>query len=216
MINLIEDIQVAWISHQGQTIDLLADIGDSSFHPSQISLTFPYNPVRAEELNCLVLGIGYEIIPDYPLKICFATKVLGSPFTINNYTRLPYCIDRGINSRPILVFTSDQQEVEIVSDPLSPLKRRQVRFIDDYQVECSPDLIGEVVNISCSILIKRWIQEQRKIRVSSLCCNLASQDYLQVIEAKLLVQPQVNLQSSRRVIVLSPKDVKELSELPDN
>jgi hypothetical protein len=197
---LIENIQAAWISYKNEIINAYANCNRSTFSPNLIRLNFPYDPAYSEELNCIVKGVDYTISSDHPLKICFTTKVNSSPSPINNYTRLPYSIDRSCPDRPLLAYTGEGKEVTVKDE--GALSKGEIRFLKDDLIQCSPDLIGKTINISCSIKIKRWVNDLPQKITERIHCYLASPQWCQVLTGNLILQPHVNLNQSDRIVIL--------------
>lgn len=200
LIELLDNIASAWIAYKEQAINVYAYCDRIVYKEDFLQLEFPFDPANCEELNCIVSGVDYTIERDHPTKICFINDIRRSPFILNNYTRLPYKIDRSPEARDILVYTDEEEEITICEDKTTPLKHNQIRFLDDQKVECSQNLIGKQIKVSCSILIRRWVNNLSQKINTPLKCFLANSEELQIISGNLVVSSGVDLHSPTRII----------------
>ncbi len=206
---LVDNIVSAWIAYKDKPINVYALSERIVYKEDLLQLEFPFDPATCEELNCIVSGVDYTIESDYPTKICFINDVRRSPFILNNYTRLPYKIDRSPEARDIIAYTDEEEEIIVCENKTTPLKHNQIRFIDDTKVECSQNLIGKRIKVSCSILIKRWVNNLSQKINTPLKCFLANNSELQVLQGDLVVANSVDLYAPTRIVSL--KNLQQLS-----
>lgn len=154
MVELLQNINAAWIVVREQPINAKAYPDKLFYQDRVLSLTFPADSIKAEELNCIALGIDYEIIRDRVLDSTLTVKPQKTSCNkLYNFTELDYRIDL---SHKLLAFTGDQRIaiVERIDN-----KNQIVIDTADNTVQCSSNLINKEITIAGKMIYPRWIQE---------------------------------------------------------
>ena len=213
MLSLINKFESSWLEYKGQVIDSYALPESTTLLDDTLEISFPFIPEKNEELNNIAANKDFEVVSDRKMQATFRQIATIPKTTVNNYTQLPYRIDRDPNKQVIAYSPAFEDGLVVVDNsdqkPLSPL---EIRFIKDTEFECNSSLAGKEVVLICPIIFNRYVKSLAGVIDDSLIVHLASLNEHQTLSGQVEACRFDELHSPIRTIKIV--NVKEIAREP--